>query len=454
MIKMRLNRYMNCKVLLSAFVAVSLLWQSPVMGQTPDSTAVDTVTSEGVVSSSELQEQNDATGAAPTTTGNAVASEVPMGTTAAALSQDAANAEKEGIPAQVYNNFFYYVLLFVLLCIAIGVIGKILRVYDLSRNIQGKREGINWNRVNAVFFLISLVLGMYGTYWSYKYHGAIAVREAATEHGIAIDGMFMTTVVITTIVFVITQALLMGFSYVYRYNSKRKAYFYPHNNLIEKAWTIAPAIVLTILVLFGFFTWRSITNVPEDIVESSIQIEVTGEQFAWTVRYGGEDNKIGRHNFKLISAFNTLGIDYTDKASHDDLLSSDIVIPVNQPVHFTINSKDIIHSFLIPAFRVQINAVPGMATHFQMTPTVTTREMRNKRNDPDFDYVMLCNKICGSGHYNMQKKVVVVTQQEYEDYVAGLNPFFDEAAQKDFQAAQKSSSNEKEANIQQVALNK
>lgn len=451
---MRLNRYINCKVLFSAFVAVSLLWQCPVFGQTPDSTTVDTVTSGEIVSSSDLQEQNDSTGAASTTTGNAVASEVPAGTTASALSQDAANAEAEGIPAQVYNNFFYYVLLFVLLCIAIGVIGKILHVYDLSRNLQGKREGINWNKVNAVFFVISLLLGLYGTYWSYTRHGAIAFHDAATEHGAAIDNMFITTVIITTIVFVITQTLLMLFSYIYRYNAKRKAYFYPHNNLIEKAWTIAPAVVLTILVLFGFFTWRSITNVPEDVVENSLQIEVTGEQFAWTVRYGGEDNKIGRHHFKLINPSNLLGIDYSDKSSHDDLLSSDIVIPVNKPVHFTINSKDIIHSFLIPDFRVQINAVPGMKTHFQMTPTVTTREMRNKRNNPDFDYVMLCNKICGSGHYNMQKKVVVVSQQEYEDYVAGLNPFFDEAAQKEFQAAQKSSSNEKETNIQQVALNK
>ncbi|WP_051293187.1 cytochrome c oxidase subunit II [Olivibacter sitiensis] len=446
---MRLNRYINCKVLFSALVAVSLLWQNPALAQ--DTTAVDTAASEGIISSSELQEQNDSTGAAATTTGNAVASEVPAGTTAAAQSQDAANAEAEGIPAQVYNNFFYYVLLFVLLCVAVGVIGKILRVYDLSRNIQGKREGINWNKVHAVLFLISLILGMYGAYWSYVHHGGIAFKWAASEHGALLDNMFVTTTVITTIVFVLTQALLMIFSFVYRYNPKRKAFYYPHNNFIEKLWTITPAVVLTVLVLFGFFTWRSITNVPEDVVESSIQIEVTGEQFAWTVRYAGEDNKLGNHHFKLINPSNLLGLDYSDKASHDDLLSSDIVIPVNKPVHFTINSKDILHSFLIPEMRVQINAVPGMATHFQMTPTVTTREMRNKRNNPDFDYVMLCNKICGSGHYNMQKKVIVVSQQEYEDYVAGLNPFFDETAQKAFQAAQ---SNSDSKDIQQVAFNK
>jgi cytochrome c oxidase subunit 2 len=126
-----------------------------------------------------------------------------------------------------------------------------------------------------------------------------------------------------------------------------------------------------------------------------------------------------------------------DKSAWDDIQGADIVIPVNKSVRFHIISKDIIHSFYIPDFRVQINAVPGMTNYFQFTPTVTTEEMRDRMNDPNYDYVMLCNKICGSSHYNMQKKVVVVTEQEYKEWLSKQNKWFTEALQQEFAQNQK-----------------
>src|SRR5690606_38859643 len=159
------------------------------------------------------------------------------------------------------------------------------------------------------------------------------------------------------------------------------AFFYPHNNALERIWTIVPAIALTILVLLGFFTWRGITNVSEEDQRNALNIEVVGEQFKWTLRYSGEDNEIGKRNFKLTSPTNGLGIDFTDQKSWDDKLASEIVLPVNKPVRFIVGSKDILHSFYMPDFRVQINAVPGMPTYFQFTPRLTTQEMREKRND-------------------------------------------------------------------------
>jgi len=211
-----------------------------------------------------------------------------------------------------------------------------------------------------------------------------------------------------------------------------KAYYLPHNNTIEKIWTIVPAVVLTVLVLFGFFTWRSITNVPEDLQKSALQIEVLGEQFAWHVRYPGLDGQIGKRNYKLTTPTNPYGIDFNDKTSWDDIQGADIVLPVNKSVRFHIISKDIIHSFYIPDFRVQINAVPGMTNYFQFTPTVTTEEMRERMNDPKYDFVMLCNKICGQGHYSMSKKVVVVTEAEYKTWLATQNKYFTEDVQKEF----------------------
>lgn len=280
--------------------------------------------------------------------------------------------------------------------------------------------------------------------------GSWAWRDAVTEHGKLIDNMFIITTVIITIVLVLTHLLLLTFPFIYRMRVKRQAYYYPHNNTIEKIWTIVPAVVLTVLVLFGFFTWRTITNVPEDLQKSALQVEVLGEQFLWSVRYPGADGQIGKRNYKMTTPTNPYGIDFNDKNSWDDIQGSDIVLPVNKSVRFHIISKDIIHSFFIPDFRVQINAVPGMTNYFQFTPTVTTAEMRERMNDPKYDYVMLCNKICGSGHYNMQKKVIVVTEKEYKEWLSTQNKYFNEDLQKEFAA--KDSKESKEEVIKTASL--
>jgi cytochrome c oxidase subunit 2 len=131
---------------------------------------------------------------------------------------------------------------------------------------------------------------------------------AASEHGVKIDEMFWTTTVLTMIVFVVTQVLLFTFLFRYRYNAKRRGHFLPHNNTIEKVWTIAPAIVLTILVIFGFFTWQKITDSTDAKGEqASINIDITGHQFAWELRYTGRDGVLGKTSYKLVTGLNKLG---------------------------------------------------------------------------------------------------------------------------------------------------
>lgn len=448
---MRYRKYINFRTIFSLVIATMLLLHGSAFAQAGDSTATENDTT---VSSSELQAEAEAAGTtAADTTGNAVAAATPEGTSATSNAVQAAQEEEKSIDPQVYKNFFYYVLLFFLVCIIVGIVGKIIQVYELTREMQGRAKRVNWNKFHGTLFLISLFVGLYGAYWSYAHHGSLAWHESASEHGERIDSMFITTTVITTIVFVLTHILLFGFSFVYKSTGKRKAYFYPHNNLIEKIWTIVPAIVLTILVLFGFFTWRSITNVPDDVAKDALQVEITGEQFAWTVRYGGKDNKIGKRSIKLTTPLNGLGIDYNDKSAWDDVMGSDIVLPVGKPVRFTINSKDILHSFYMPDFRVQMNAVPGMATHFQMTPRYTTAEMREKLNNPEFDYVMLCAKICGQGHYNMQKTVRIVSEAEYKEWLATQSYFFSDDVKKEFKASQSADKGEQELDNKQLALN-
>ena len=202
-------------------------------------------------------------------------------------------------------------------------------------------------------------------------------------------------------------------------------------------WTIVPAIVLTILVVFGSLTWKDIMDVPASQQRSALNIDVTGHQFAWEVRYPGADGILGDKNYKLYSPNNKLGVDFKDKHSDDDLTAGEIVVPVNKPVRFNIIAQDVIHSFYLPWFRVQINAVPGLPTYFQFVPTITTDEMRTKTDNPKFDYVLYCNKICGGGHYNMQKAFRVVTEPEYQDWLSKQKPYLTDQLRTELKMAKK-----------------
>lgn len=333
--------------------------------------------------------------------------------------------------ALMYKSVAYYSLLFFLLCIFIAIVGRVLQVYELSREMQEKKGPINWRRIQGVFFAFALVIGLYGVYWSYTVHGPMSMLEAGSVHGERIDFMFKTTLIITSVVFILTHIVLFFFAYKYRGSQDRKAYFYPHNNALERIWTIIPAIVLTVLVIYGFFTWKSITDVSEEDQKKALKIEVVGEQFKWNIRYAGNDNQLGRKNYQLISPTNGLGINFRDEKSWDDKLAGEIVLPVNRAVRVTVGSKDVLHSFYIPTLRVQINAVPGMPTYFQFTPKYTTSDMREKSGDPKFDYILLCAKICGSGHYNMQTKIRVVSENEYQEWLAKQALYYNDDVKKE-----------------------
>jgi cytochrome c oxidase subunit 2 len=234
--------------------------------------------------------------------------------------------------------------------------------------------------------------------------------------------------------FVVVQPILFYFAWKYRGASNRKATYYEHNNRLEFIWTIVPALVLAVLIIYGMTTWSKTMN-PKNEQEPMV-IELYAQQFKWTARYAGTDNKLGFANVRLIKDANVLGVDTLDALSADDKVTTEIHLPVGRPVLFRFRSQDVIHSAYMPHFRAQMNCVPGMTTQFQFTPTVTTAEMRQdaevvgkvKRiNDIRtakgeeayaYDYILLCNKICGSAHYNMQMNIVVETEAEYQKWLA------------------------------------
>jgi cytochrome c oxidase subunit 2 len=170
-------------------------------------------------------------------------------------------------------------------------------------------------------------------------------------------------------------------------------------------------------------------------------MEVYAQQFNWTARYAGDDNQLGKAHYTLIGGINTLGVDERDSLSHDDVVVREIHLVKDQQVLMKFRSQDVIHSAYLPHFNVQMNCVPGMSTQFAFTPTKTTKEMREdpemiermkfinearaKKGEEavEFDYVLLCNKICGSAHYNMQIKVIVETQEEFDAWMAEQDNF-------------------------------
>jgi len=339
------------------------------------------------------------------------------------MAQSADTAVAGGTPTDksaMWLSVGYYTLLFFVACLCVAIFGKILKVYDLSLKMQGKK-GFNWNNIMGICCAIFLIAAGYGAYWSFTVQGSMSLPEAASVHGVAIDDMFTLTTVLTMIVFVLTQVALFGFAFLYRGSDKRKAYYYPHNNTIEKIWTVIPAIVLTMLVVFGFFTWQKVMDTTPE--KGDINIDITGHQFAWELRYPGPDGKLGNVNYTLYTPLNILGIDYKDRNSFDDLKADTLVLPLNKSIRLNIHAQDVIHSVYLPHFRVQLNAVPGLPTFFKFVPTITTADMRARTDNPNFEYLLYCNKICGGSHYNMQKVVRVVTQAEYQDWIARQKPY-------------------------------
>jgi cytochrome c oxidase subunit 2 len=170
--------------------------------------------------------------------------------------------------------------------------------------------------------------------------------------------------------------------------------------------------------------------------KDAIVIEVYSQQFRWDARYAGEDNTLGFGNVNYIKGINTLGVDMSDQNSQDDKQVTELYLPKGRKIHFKFRSQDVLHSAYMPHFRAQMNCVPGMVTEFGFTPKYTTEEMRlnpevidktnginkirqAKGEEPyEFDYLLLCNKICGASHYNMQMKITVVEQDEYDKWIA------------------------------------
>lgn len=336
------------------------------------------------------------------------------------------------------------ILILALLVIVVVQIGKVTELAGAIRGEEdAQRESDYWNsRLGMVFMVLFLAATIISALYYKNWMLGFGPHEAASEHGSSVDMMFAITLFFTGIVFVITHIALFWFAYKYRYNPNRKAIFNAHDNRLEIIWTIVPAIVMTILVVYGLDAWNTVmADVGPD--EDYIEIEATGMQFAWLIRYPGEDGELGARDYRRITGSNPLGQIWTDDANLDDFQPTDIVLPVDKKVRVRITARDVLHNFYLPHFRVKMDAVPGMPTYFVFTPTKTTEEYREELKkyseyrvpeDPDdpegpekwevFDYELACAELCGNGHFSMRKVVRIVTEEEYEAWLDEQSSYY------------------------------
>ena len=310
------------------------------------------------------------------------------------------------------------ILVGLIILLSVIVLVQILRVNELVSEVKDQDANEITDKDNNIqgilTFAVFGVLFLGFVLWQFKYWGVHILPPASSLHGATIDTLMNFTMGIILFVFFLTQPILAWFSYKYRGRKNSVAYFYPHNNKLEVIWTVVPTLVLTPLIIYGLNVWNDITGV--DTTNSKI-IELYAKQFNWTARYAGDDNTLGQANYKLVEGLNVLGVDMDDDSAQDDIVTREVHLVVNEPVLLKMRSQDVIHSAFLPHFRVQMNCVPGMTTQFGFTPTQTTAEMKEQEGE-DFEFVLLCNKICGAAHYNMKMKFIVETQEEYNAWMA------------------------------------
>ena len=362
--------------------------------------------------------------------------------------------------------------------IAIAQLMRVYEISSKLRKNNEAEISTRDNKLNANLMLLFMLAMFGGFIWLMLTYGWTGRGDAASVHGVEIDWLLNLNFIIIIAVFFITNALLFGFAFKYVKKPGVKAFFYPHNNRLEMLWTITPAVVLAVIIILGLKTWNETTSdaKAESIrVELfSKQFDWTARYSGVDNTLGKFDYKLTTDNNELaILTSNTIdtaiqnmengitGIKalesklndthlmlaptdreammddlnrknklvrllYQMKGRHDskldaqawdDFIQKDtLYLCKGKEYEFNFRSKDVIHSAYFPHFRAQMNTVPGMTTRFKFIPSVSTVEMREKKNDTKFNYALLCNKICGGAHYKMKMMVVVLEDDDYKKW--------------------------------------
>lgn len=374
-------------------------------------------------------------------------------------------------------------LVIISLVLAVLAIVQLIKVFENTARLQGGDNTLpsdSENKYQSKMMLVFLA-SYFGFFaWIYAKYKDSLLPPAASEHGADMDTLLGFNFLVIIAVMVITHIFLFYFAFKYVYGKERKAFYYTHSNKLEMVWTVVPAIFLAIIVIYGLSAWIDMTI--KETPKGAINVELYPKQFDWTARYSGSDSTLGASNYNMISNTNPLGVitelslaqmiseleaeiasieeelnsvpkggikdeELSEKlakrhrqlekvrsfsdleaaaiVSGDDdvLVKNEFYLPVGREVNFNFRSRDVIHSAYMPQFRAQMNCVPGMTTQFHFKPTITTDSMRLITGNDEFEYYLLCNKICGAAHYNMKMTIKVVSEKEYAEWLSSQKTF-------------------------------
>lgn len=366
----------------------------------------------------------------------------------------------------------------VLAVIAVAQLMRVYELSSKLKGHKEEEINLKTNNINAGLMLVFMAFFFGSLLYMLFKYGNGMLPEAASAHGVDVDNLFTLNWVIVFAVFFSTNFLLFYFAYKYSYHPDRKAYFFSHDNKLELIWTVVPAIALAFIIIFGLITWNKITGAASDdavVVELYAKqfdwtarysgddnklgyadyklvddggtnplgivtaefikhrldecdsIVVQGQRKLDRVANGKEIlslaselelqstiEKMGRIKERILSMEGTMSDSVYTMAGDDFTSKSALFLIKDQEYQFVFRSKDVLHSAYFPHFRAQMNCVPGMRTLLKFTPIYTTQEMKERTGNPDFEYILLCNKICGVSHSNMNMPVIVGTAEEFE----------------------------------------
>jgi cytochrome c oxidase subunit 2 len=371
---------------------------------------------------------------------------------------------------------FIILIVVIIAAIAIAQLMRVYELSSKLRGKNEHEISSRDNNFNALLLLLFMFFQFFGFIYLMLEYGWTGRGDAASIEGKETDWLLNLNFVIIIIVFFFTNALLFYFSYKYVKKPGVPAYYYPHNNKLEMLWTVVPACVLAVIIILGLKSWNSLTaesSSDAKVIELySKQFDWTARYAGKNNRLGKFDYKLTTDNNELglvtkntidtaiyhmskgvngIEALqgklNNPSIVLSDSAQHslekelsskerlvrllhqmkenhnaqfdndawDDFIQKDtLYLCVNQLYEFKFRAKDVIHSAFFPHFRAQMNTVPGLTTRFKFTPDITTKDMRVKMKNENFNFILMCNKICGGAHYKMKMTVVVLSKAEYK----------------------------------------
>jgi cytochrome c oxidase subunit 2 len=225
-----------------------------------------------------------------------------------------------------------------------------------------------------------------------------------TVSGGQIDFIFKLIFWLTAAVFVIVQGTYIVYLIKYRARPGVKAHYSHGNNTLEIVWTTLPTIIFLALAIYSNRVWD---DIHRPAPANALTIDISAYQFGWQMRYPGISGTLSPSDVRQISPQNPFGTDTTDPRTAQDVISPDLVIPVGRPVHVLLHSRDVIHAFYVPEFRLYQDCIPGRTIGWVWFQATSTGEFQ-----------LACNQLCGTGHFNMKAPVRVVSEEEFNKWLS------------------------------------